>query len=243
MKINKLTIIFCLYFMLTFSAAQSEDTTQTIAVDHSIDPNRINISGSGMSSSYSTVTLTVIGSKEVPPRRNINVVLFIDNSNSMFGTKLKTAKNAAISFIDEMDDSKDKIGLVSFNGTLGPGISPIDDFEKVIGKIKAINSSNNSKEGITCLSIGLNEAIKNLSSVEANSEKVIIFLSDGNNTTCKNDTPCRDAVRAKNNGIIIYTIGLDDTGNGTKYLKCMAETTGGRYYSATVKELIDIYSQ
>jgi hypothetical protein len=68
--------------------------------------------------------------------------------------------------------------------------------------------------------------------------KAIIFLSDGNNATCQTiDNPCGDAVHAKELGIQIFAIGINDLGKGSNYLKCMAKTTGGSYYPTKIYQL------
>lgn len=242
MNIIKLLIIalICSSFIVPSAAQQGAVGQPLIAVNQSLSHDTIFTKGSGQDPDSSTVAITIAGQGSIP-RRNVDAVLVMDISNSMAGSHLKTAQSAAEKFIRGLDESRDKIGFVTFNSTLGPNLTPRTAFKDLIEGINAIQIDRNSKEGDTCLSIGLNRAIEMLSQKDA-ALKVIIFLSDGNNTTCKlRDNPCADAARARDLGIIIYSVGINDSGKGTEYLRCMADTTGGSYYPAKIENLNKIY--
>ena len=239
---NKLLIILLISCLGNFALlADAQPVEQFISVKQILSHSSIYSKESGQSPDHSAVSLTLTGIASAP-KRNTSVVLVLDISNSMSGLRLSASKNAANTFIKNMDKSRDKIGLVTFNSKMRINLDPKSSFDDVIKAINSIDIDNKSLTGNTCLSIGLKEAIRMLGQEKDSALKAIIFLSDGNNSTCTiPDNPCEDATFARDQGIIIYGIGIGDSGKGTNYLKCMADTTGGSYYSAETNHLEMIY--
>ncbi|NPV61731.1 MAG: VWA domain-containing protein [Methanotrichaceae archaeon] len=225
-NLSLIIIVFSLIINITYATSESS----FLDINDEITPQKINVIGSEHPDT-ATVKLDITGGNGIS-RRDVDAVLVVDTSNSMFGSHMAAAKGASKKFVSGMDDSRDRIGFVSFNSTIGPNMPPVNNFSLVNDTINATIIDKNDGRGITCLGLGLNKAIDMLSSGDRDSVKTIILLSDGNNKTCKGDNPCADALRARDLGIIIFAVGINDSENGTKNLKCMAETTGGSYYAA-----------
>ncbi|MBN2476270.1 MAG: VWA domain-containing protein [Pirellulales bacterium] len=171
----------------------------------------------------------------------------------------------------------DLIGLVAFGGyadskcplTLDHGAllevldtveipKPIED-----ARGRVINASLLEEEMATAIGDALTLAVDRLKDVAAKS-KVVIFLSDGENTAGVID-PAEAAKTAKTYGIKVYTIGVGTTGrapipvvddfgrevlvSGTvrldeKTLTMLAQTTGGRYFHAQdTQALEEVYAE
>jgi hypothetical protein len=238
----KRLILFIILIITIFPGHAETNIADMISIDHKIYPDLVKVQGSGFPD-YSTVIIKISGTGNIP-KRPIDAVLVMDLSNSMSEPHLSAAKNAVRSFMDRMDDSIDKIGFVGFNSTLGPYVNPDYNYEKINDTINAINIDGENPEGSTCMSIGLTKAIEMLGNLNDSSVKIILFLSDGDNKTCrKKDNPCADSSIANSKGIIVYSIGLNDTGLGTENLACMAKATGGSCYSTDSQGIEEIYSE
>jgi hypothetical protein len=179
-----------------------------------------------------------------------DIILMIDKSWSMLG-KMGDAKDAAQSFVDQLNSARDRSAVVSYStdATLDQELtldhddskSAIDDINLVFGGTaidKAINVSNQ-------------ELINN---GRPDAKKVAILLSDGENN-CGYPPPLPDecddwlngnVTDAADNGIIIYTIGLGMSPGSTaeQILMNISDVTGGKYYdSPTSAELESIYDE
>jgi uncharacterized repeat protein (TIGR01451 family) len=161
-------------------------------------------------------------------------------SVSKMPVRLDAAKDAAKYFIDIMQEN-DQVGVVSFSnrGSLKRKLTPLDgDINRNLIKdeIDGLRAS-----GATAIGEGLEKAIDEL---DKNGRepftRVIVLLSDGVET--ENSDPLGKAQEAKDNGIIIFTIGFGEADEDL--LKGIADKTEGKYYYAdNASELEKIYNQ
>ena len=198
--------------------------------------------------------VTIVQYKE----SKLDVILIIDRSGSMNEkepgdpyTKIYYAKEAAKTFVDCMNASRDRVGLVSFSdwATLDCGLT--NDFNLVKNKISGLVASGYTNMG---------EAVKKANDEFAAHNRTdailaIVFLTDGlANRPCPHYpkhvyTTCpyaksyvlNETQKAKSNGIIIYTIGLgaDTRSFDEELLKEMQ--TNGYYYAPSGTKLKEIY--
>jgi Ca-activated chloride channel family protein len=196
----------------------------------------------GSINTKSTVTITVTGdggtSTTITP---MDVVFAIDSSGSMTITDPSDGRlDAAKYFVDQMDDSRDTGGVVSWDNDIDFTYDLSDDFDDTDGLKYEIDQVDSS--GGTNLNVGLDEAIDMLDANTRTEEsaEVIIFLTDGIGTY----TDAADggpASEAATSGYTIYSIGLSSYVD-EEPLEDMADATGGSYYfSATSSNLQDIY--
>lgn len=166
----------------------------------------------------------------------IDVVFVIDSSGSMDwndGSGLR--KQAAKAFVNKLGEN-DRAAVVDFDSYASVYQGFTNDYAKVNSAIDKVNSS-----GGTSLSAGMSVAINLYTSnsyTRTDAYKYIIFLTDGDGSYSTSYTKT-----AKDNNIVVYTIGLGSEVEENT-LRAIADGTGGKYYFATTADaLSDIYAE
>lgn len=154
-----------------------------------------------------------------PPE--IEVILAVDLSGSMSGNPVKKAQDAMIEFVNQMDPSFAKVGVLSFADRTKMVIKPTDDFKKVIRKIDAIEVGD---VGICNGAEPFTDALSTLqiSRFDKNKDKVryLVVLTDG-----VWDNPgyaVKQAKRCHSDGIEVMALGFGGADYG--FLKQIAST-------------------
>ena len=126
------------------------------------------------------ITLSVtVPDNIVVPGTDTDVVLVVDSSGSMSGTKMWSAKQAAKDFTEQLVSTKGatvRVGIVDYDTTAQVVRQLSDDTEgldKDLGKIEASGGTN--------IQAGLHEARTMLNN-SSSAKKVIVLLSDGDPT-------------------------------------------------------------
>ncbi len=160
--------------------------------------------------------------------KNIDVAFVIDSSGSMTSNdKNNIRKNVTKDFINKLSSS-DRGAVIDFDSYSTVYSDFTSDKAVLSSAVDRINSS-----GGTDLSKGIQAAINlfvSPSYVNSGRLKIIIMLTDGDGSYNTNLTQT-----AKNNGIIIYTVGLGNAVSVSR-LSEMSEGTGGNYYPASDAE-------
>ncbi len=164
------------------------------------------------------------------------VVLVLDNSGSMSGEKIETAKKALLSFIDKIDNKLD-IGLVVFNGVVDIAVPPTPN----ITKIKKIIPTINATDG-TMYTYPLNIVYQWLKPYrEFNVSVFVVFASDGLPADGDKVSFILQKYSAKK--IPIYSIFIGKEQGGYDFLKQMSEKTGGEALLADqIDKLVDKFN-
>lgn len=169
---------------------------------------------------------------------NIDVAFAIDVSGSMSGSKMTTAKNALSSFVDALGEN-DRAGLIKFEDDAVAVSGLTSDKTTIKSKISSLYAN-----GGTAMYKGLDNSLDLLTdSSETYGYKMIVVLSDGKDEPSTSyEGYYADLVdRAKNNNIIVYTVGVG-SGIDTSKLTRIAEETGGKYYYASyASEINDVF--
>jgi Ca-activated chloride channel family protein len=188
---------------------------------------------------------------KVEPARDL--LLAIDLSQSMdtrdFPNPAGVVDTRVAAVLRVVDDfitrrTGDRIGLVAF----GDAPYPLVPFTLDHGTVRAMLAE--SQPGMagprTAIGDSIGLAIKMFEQSKA-PEKVVILLSDGNDTASKMP-PDRAAAIAKDRGIRVHGVGIGDpssTGENRldqDVLRKVAETTGGRFFfGGSQQELATIY--
>ena len=226
MNVKDLLIQIMLIFCLSVSAVSA--TNPHITATTNINPGNFWSLDSEQSPSKGTVDIILTGSGD-PVALPVEAVLAIDSSGSMSTNDPDTDRlAAAVSFVNIMSPDEDTIGLVSWDDNIDFEISPTSNFEEVTTGIYKVDS-----EGNTDLDEGLNTAI-DIMNDDDRVFKTIVFLSDGDGSYTQSGNSGSPADRARQMGIVVYTIGLNVNGKPVEEkLKDIATTTGGKYYDAT----------
>jgi len=181
-----------------------------------------------------TGTMRVIGAGgSSTSTKPMDVVLAIDTSGSMGGTKLDEAKAAAISFVETMADEAPASSMVGVVGwtSLAHTLLDLTDPRSDLTVREAINNLNAG--GSTNLDNGIKGAIQvhdNTTRLSSDpSSKAIVFLTDGDGpyTSCADGSSV--SAEARDKGIVIYSIGFQIKDKGVNNLQDMADCTGGLF--------------
>lgn len=213
---------------------QFQELACTARVDKTAWPTRIRLG------EVVTVTLKVEGDcPEV--ERPADVVLTIDRSESMTGAKLEAAKNAAVSFVNQMNPTLIRVAVVAVAPTAQVIQSLTNDQAALVAAIQGLTNQRG-----TNLVDGLDVSRAELVGPNGRSgvRRVIVFLTDGKHTVSNPPLSNLDGVLAavQAAGIEVFAIGLgSDADQAT--LRRIASDPSHYYYSPSADELEAIYVQ
>ena len=139
-------------------------------------------------------------------KKGIDVVVAVDVSRSMLAddvkpNRLQAAKREIEDLLNVLEG--DRVALVAFSGsafTYCPLTSDYGAFRLFLSDL----NTNLIPLGGTSLSEAIRKSIAAFD-VKTKNHKVIILITDGEN---HEDDPIQAAARAKENGIVIYTVGI-----------------------------------
>ncbi len=234
--------ILLLILVLPLSLAETPATTRAqdldrcvITGDKTASPARVRLG--------EEVEIRLSLRPDCPPEsfRTVDIVLAIDRSRSMAGSKLAAAKSAAKAFVDETDLSQQRIGVVSFDreGHIGTQLS--DDADRIKSAIDAIPLGPGTNIAIAIDTAWDDVLAPNL---RPGALPVIILIGDGDPNYPQGGDPAVAAVRSSNfarlGGAVIYAIGL---GSDVKpeLLKQVAGGETNYFFSPDESELEIIY--
>lgn len=194
-----------------------------------------------------TVYIGVNGSSN-STRLPADVVFAIDASGSM-STSDPTGlrKTGAISFINKMNNTTDKVGVVNWANVIKQQQGLTSDFTQAINVVNQ-NTPGGTTNGALAMETSIN--ILSLSSLPANQRNIILltdglFNAGGNSTATPDQRAIFFATLAKSLGYNVYTIGLGPDVDPV-VLTQMASVINGvpQYYFANNASVIDsIYNQ
>ncbi|MCP3780664.1 VWA domain-containing protein [Paenibacillus sp. MZ03-122A] len=191
-----------------------------------------------------------------PSASKVDAVLVVDVSNSMNTSDPGKIGNEAMKmFIDMLSTQNDKVGIVAYTDVVQRekallNITSEADKQELKTFIDGLN-----RGAYTDTSVGVKEAIRILQDGKtAGHAPMIVMLADGNNdfnkttgrTESQSDQDMAQAVaEAKNNGVPIYTIGLNANGKLNKNkLADIAQQTGGKsFITSSADDLPNILSE
>ena len=165
---------------------------------------------------------------------NIELVIgfAIDSSGSMqWNDRYDIRKQTAKDFVDKLDEN-DKAAVIDFDHWASVNCELTDDKKVIKNAIDRIDS-----DGGTDIGEGIRLALEQLQ--KSTSEiKYVILLTDG-----VGDYDSSLTRKAKEQNIVVYTIGLGYDID-EELLRTIAEETGGKYYHASSSEdLYDVFNQ
>ncbi|MWC30909.1 IPT/TIG domain-containing protein [Paenibacillus sp. MMS18-CY102] len=233
--------------ILSTSLVAFATTNDYVSITRSVNPAVIT------TEQEAEVSLTVKGSPPVGVVMPNDVVLIIDKSGSMAPdkngneNKMKNAKEAAQGFIDLMDLTKHRVGIVDFSSKDKIGSYNLStDKEAVKSYIAGITA-----DGDTATGDAIQVAKNMLDNHRPEAQPVIVILTDGDATRPETDPygfAKSKAKEAKDAGIVFYTIALLKTTDNpltsgpNKLLKEMATTSDHHHFVLGSTGLSEIYA-
>ena len=166
----------------------------------------------------------------------VDVILVLDHSGSMDGEKLSNAKKAAQAFLQQMNLTADRVGVVEFDFGGQLLQAPSTDLKTLNQAIEDISLGSG-----TDISAGVQVAMQTLDdNRRADVVPVIILLSDGQSDF---DSAKRMADNAKAKGMRIVTVGVGDSDETIMKGIASLDNKGQPkyYYAPDPSKLQDIY--
>jgi hypothetical protein len=199
-----------------------------------------------------TVTLSIGGTCPTVEKK-ADVVLVVDRSGSMAGlgsgpggrTKLDSAKDAASTFVDEIDVSLVRVAVIAFDARPETLVAFTDDRSTLKTEIGGITvTTGGSSTAGTNIVGALREAydLEIGPDRRTDADGVVVFLTDGMHTVSSPPLSDIDAAIAdvRSADIAVYTIGLGSDAERW-LLRRMAGRDSRYYHSPTPAELSGVY--
>lgn len=169
----------------------------------------------------------------------VTAVMLIDHSGSMEDdAKMEDAITAALTFLDHLQDGRDRLGVVAFDNET----TELGSLQLVDGNVRADLRERISRltpDGGTAYYDAVYEAVGMLQG--AAGRKVVLALTDGRDKHSDYDVETVTE-HAQDHNVVIYPIGLG-TDVKRSVLQSMARETGGQYREEPSSgELADLYA-
>lgn len=254
MGIKKWFLMLMVAALVTTGVAVPTAPSVNAAVTNYVNVSKLVNPGTITTEEEAEVTLNIQGS---PPINEIvpnDVILIIDKSGSMHPNynngedKMNNAKEAAKGFVDLMDLTKHRVGIVDFSSTNSINSFPLStDKDAVKSYINGIYANGGTATG-DAVSVAQDILANNL---RPEAHPVIVILTDGQATEPSNDPfgyAKQKAMDAKSAGTVFYTIALlkqtDDpeTSGPNQLLKEMATTASHHHFVLGSTGLSEIYA-
>ncbi len=153
----------------------------------------------------------------------VSVLMLVDTSGSMYGDRIDQARAAIDDFIGQLRPD-DRVAVTSFSST----VTPLQDFTTDHAALSAAVDKLQAR-GETALYDAVVAATRAIST-ETTSQRLILLLSDGNDTiSTAQKSASLSAAKAAGVGIIAVGLGSDID---SKYLDSLAQTSGGHFLEA-----------
>jgi hypothetical protein len=185
-------------------------------------------------------------------QKKLDVMLIIDRSTSMSQeNKIYYAKQAATTFIDQLNSSRDRVGLVSYSDTATLNSILTDNFQYVKTQINSL-----FPYGYTNIGEGVKKSNDEfLAHNRTDALHAMILLTDGvANRPCPHSPPhvtttcpvarqyaLDESIISQSRDILIYTIGLGSNKSDFDEDLLKDMQTNGYYYAPSGEDLEAIY--
>jgi Ca-activated chloride channel family protein len=182
------------------------------------------------------------GTVAPPP---VHLVVAVDRSGSMAGSKMSSAVAAAVGAVERMHDG-DRVTVVAFDASARVVVPPtrVDS-----GSRGSIESSIRSMRagGDTCISCALETATAELEASPGSRDEIrrVLLISDGEATTGVRDaTGLRSlAARARDHGLSVSTIGVDLAFDERVMAAIAQESNGRHWFVPDASALSNVFDQ
>ncbi len=237
-------LIFLGSLFVTQKAPQTSSNTKTTQIK--LDEKILNDAPVQLKQYSVTPYITSTGNENCKLITN-DIVIVIDASGSMTGTKLTEAKAAANLFVQLLAiNPENRIGLVTFNKTSVIKSQLTNDYASLKQQIDSIQ--NQSFTCIQCGALDGNSVIA--SSSRTNVKKSIVLLSDGKanhvrgvpSSTAKEEALAEMKKGFTSNSISYYTIAFGRDADVQFMRQAAVDTKGVQFTSSDEKQLKDSFS-
>lgn len=228
-----------------------DDKSSPLRLDAGVDP----LKPSSSLPLPATAVLESIRESWTLLKRPANIYLVADVSGSMQGERITKAKEALLSFVEQIKDGRDRVGLISFSTAVRLAV-PLDslsvnrqDLDKTIRGLQA--------NGNTALYDAIDYASGELSKrKETDRINVVLVMTDGEENGSRPGlvagkgnpsriiAAVRESARLNNTPVLIFTVAYGGEAE-LDVLRSISEATGGQAYRSdpdTIRKLYRILS-
>ncbi|MGV3484561.1 MAG: VWA domain-containing protein [Planctomycetaceae bacterium] len=172
--------------------------------------------------------------------RDRDVVLVVDRSGSMQGTKFSDLRNAINVFVNTLSQTpvEEFVGLASYSDTSTADVPLTQNLSLVGNAFRVMPVA-----GLTSISGGMDagESVFRTAGPRPYVEKTMIVMTDGNHN--RGQEPRNVAVRLADDGVVIHTITFGSDADLVR-MQEVAQIAGGRHFHASNGlELQNIYRE
>lgn len=172
-------------------------------------------------------------------RKPINLVMILDTSGSMAGSKLTSMRNAAVTFLQAMN-AEDNLTLITFATDISVRVQAKkvkDVRDSAVSTVRGLQANGNTAL-YDSIAEGAAQIRRSTSSARTN---VMIILTDGQDTASRNyKYDDRLIALATANGTSLYTVAYGSDAD-KNILGGMAQKSNGNFYAGTEANIAAIY--
>lgn len=168
------------------------------------------------------------------PALNHSITLLLDASGSMWGEKIKDAKDALNSFVQTVDLSQNEIALVAFGEQISWMDTLTQNSDFLCKEIDGLVAGGGTPM-MHAIQAAHEEVLK-----KGRARPVMVIATDGIPTDSPEEEILEYAVPIKKSGTWIITIGIGDDVN-EEFLKTLASSPEDYHFAKASFELKEIY--
>ncbi len=175
-------------------------------------------------------------------KRPTNVYLVVDTSGSMEGAKLARTQQALVAFVEQIQGSRDKVGIIEF----GSGVKNFEPLQEVsdVGRQRLTGLIDSMEaDGYTALVDATYAGVEDLHLLaESEAINALVVMTDGNENDSRNNL--RDLAQLVNRDgrvpVVIFTIAFGDDVDDA-LLQEMARLGSGQFRRADETDIEELY--
>lgn len=174
-------------------------------------------------------------------KRPTNVFLVADTSGSMEGVKMDRAREALISFVNQIKGTRDRVGLVEFGSGIKSYVplTAMDDVNKaqLLNRLQAMESGG----GTALIDAAYEAATEMIKANDTEAINAIVVMTDGQeNESSRGLGDLQDLIASTPHPPIIFTIGFGEDAD-ENVLSVMASIGGGQFRRADETDIQELY--
>ncbi len=175
-------------------------------------------------------------------KRPTNVYLVVDTSGSMEGEKLTRTKQALLAFVEQIQGSRDKVGIIEF----GSGVKRFEELQSLNDEGRSRMTSiiaGMEADGYTALLDAVYAGVEDLQTLaDTDAINALVVMTDGNENDSRYDLGDLQALVDHPNRVpvVVFTIAFGSDADDA-LLQELARVGGGQFRRADETDIEELY--